>query len=193
MYQTGKLLIKKNSINILNIIILILLLLLMPLFIQAQNFSNLDKSPMDQAKYPTSNRITKKVAIITYSRPQLKGRSFNDIVPQNKVWRTGANEATQVRFFSDVEINQTIIPAGDYTIFTIIDKEEITFIINTATNIWGAYSYKSDNDALRFKVPINKVKKSLEALSIAFNEEKGLPSIHFGWENVRFKIPFKVL
>ena len=108
MYQTGKLLIKKNAMNILNIKKIILLLLLMPLFIQAQNFSNLDKSPMDQAKYPTSNRITKKVAIITYSRPQLKGRSFNDIVPQNKVWRTGANEATQVRFFSDVEINQTI-------------------------------------------------------------------------------------
>ena len=99
MYQTGKLLIKKNAMNILNIKKIILLLLLMPLFIQAQNFSNLDKSPMDQAKYPTSNRITKKVAIITSSRPQLQGRSFNDIVPQNKVWRTGANEATQVRFF----------------------------------------------------------------------------------------------
>ena len=172
---------------------IILLLLAFPLIAQAQNFSEIDKSPMDQAKYPSSNSITQKVAVITYSRPQLKGRSFNDIVPQNKVWRTGANEATQVRLFSNIQISETIIPSGDYTIFTIVDEKEITFILNTATNIWGAYSYNSENDVLRFKVPINKAKKSLEAFSINFIEDKGLPSMHFGWEYLRFKVPFKVL
>ena len=78
---------------------IILLLLLFPIITQAQNFSGIDKSPMDQAKYPSSNRITQKVVVVNYSRPQLKGRTFNEIVPQKKVWRTGANEATQVRFF----------------------------------------------------------------------------------------------
>ena len=81
-----------------------LILIALPFIGQAQNFRGLDKSPMDQAKYPASNRITEKVAIVTYSRPQLNGRSFEDIVPENKVWRTGANEATQIRFFSDIEI-----------------------------------------------------------------------------------------
>ena len=61
-----------------------LLLLLMPLMLHAQSFRGLDQSPMDQAKFPISNRITDKVAIITYSRPQLKSRSFDDIVPQVK-------------------------------------------------------------------------------------------------------------
>ena len=143
----------------------------MPFIVQAQKFSKIDKSPMDQAKYPISNRVKQKLAIITYSRPQLKGRSFSDIVPQNKVWRTGANEATQVKFFSNIQIEETIIPAGEYTIFTIIDKNEITFILNTATHIWGAYSYDSENDVLRVKVPINQAKTSLEAFSIAFAEE----------------------
>ena len=165
----------------------------MPFIVQAQKFSKIDKSPMDQAKYPISNRVKQKVAIITYSRPKLKGRSFSDIVPQNKVWRTGANEATQVKFFSNIQIEETIIPAGDYTIFTIIDKNEITFILNTATHIWGAYSYDSENDVLRVKVPINQAKTSLEAFSIAFAEENDVPNICFGWEYVRFKIPFKVV
>ena len=169
-----------------------LILLALPFMGQAQNFRGLDKSPMDQAKYPVSNRITEKVAIVTYSRPQLNGRSFQDIVPENKVWRTGANEATQIRFFSDVEINSKVIPAGEYSIFTIINKQEITFILNKAVNIWGAYSYRSENDVLRFNVSITKEKKSLEAFSIAFAEEKS-PTIHFGWEYMRFKIPFKVI
>jgi len=171
---------------------IIVLFLILPLTVQAQSFKGLDKSPMDQAKYPNSNRITEKVAIVTYSRPQLNGRSFKDIVPENKVWRTGANEATQIRFFSDVEINGKVIPAGEYSIFTIINNQEITFILNKAVNIWGAYSYRSENDILRFNAPITKDKKSLEAFSIAFAEENP-PSIHFGWEYMRFKIPFKAL
>ena len=88
---------------------LTLLLLLMPLMLHAQNFRGLDQSPMDQAKFPTSNRVTEKVAIITDSRPQLTNRSFDDIVPKNKVWRTGANEATELRLFNDIEINNKTI------------------------------------------------------------------------------------
>ena len=172
---------------------LTLLLLLMPLMLHAQNFRGLDQSPMDQAKFPTSNRVTDKVAIITYSRPQLKNRSFDDIVPKNKVWRTGANEATELRLFNDIEINNTTIVAGTYTLFTIPESEEITFIINKATNIWGAYRYNSENDIFRFKVPINKAEESLEAFSIAFSENDEQAKIHFGWELVRFEVPFKVL
>ena len=66
---------------------IIVLFLILPLTLQAQSFKGLDKSPMDQAKYPTSNRITEKVAIVTYSRPQLNGRSFKDIVPENNVFK----------------------------------------------------------------------------------------------------------
>ena len=146
---------------------LILLLLLMPLMLNAQNFRALDQSPMDQAKFPTSNRVTDKVAIITYSRPQLKNRSFDDIVPKDKVWRTGANEATELRLFNDIEINNTTIVAGTYTLFTIPESEEITFIINKATNIWGAYRYNSENDVLRFKVPISKAEESFVNLEMS--------------------------
>ena len=93
----------------------------------------------------------------------------------------------------NIEINNTTIVAGTYTLFTIPESEEITFIINKATNIWGAYRYNSENDILRFKVPINKAEESLEAFSIAFSENDEIAKIHFGWELVRFEVPFKVL
>ena len=113
----------------------LIFLMLMPFLIQAQNFRGLDESPMDQAKYPLSNRVTEKTAIITYSRPQLKNRSFDEIVPKDKVWRTGANEATELRLFNNIEINNTTVVAGTYTVFTIPESGEITFIISLICDV----------------------------------------------------------
>ena len=169
------------------------ILLIVPFLLQSQNFRGLDKSPMDQAKFPLSNRVTEKVAVITYSRPQLNNRSFEDIVPLNKVWRTGANEATEIRLYSDIIIDDRNISAGTYTLFTIPEENQVTVIINSATNIWGAYSYKSEKDVIRVKVPLVKSDESLEALSITFSNENDQPKIHFGWEYMRFELPFDVL
>ena len=94
--------------------LLFTLLLFTLTFAQAQNFRGLDKSPMDKASFPASYRISDKVATITYSRPQLKGRAFADIVSFGKIWRTGANEATELRVFKPIAIDGTEIPAGTY-------------------------------------------------------------------------------
>ena len=57
------------------------LALLMAGVVQAQDFSGLDKSPMDMIKYPTSNSETNKIARVIYSRPQLKGRKLSSLIP----------------------------------------------------------------------------------------------------------------
>ena len=69
---------------------------------KAQDFKGLDKSPMDLASYPDNYRISDKVIKIVYSRPQLKGRSLANLAKFGKKWRTGANEATEITFFKDV-------------------------------------------------------------------------------------------
>ena len=109
---------------------LVLFFLVVGAFGYAQKFSGLDKSPMDQAKYPVSNRITDKVAVITYSRPQLKGRSFEDIVPQDKVWRTGANEATTIEVNKDILVDGSLLKSGKYTLWTIPNKDSWKIIFN---------------------------------------------------------------
>ena len=102
----------------------------------SQSFSDLDKSPMDRAIYPSGMSASTKTAVITYSRPQLKGRSFEDIVPSGKIWRTGANESTELRLFKPININGKRLDAGTYTIFTIPNKDSVTFIVNSVINVW---------------------------------------------------------
>ena len=74
---------------------------------------------------------------------------------------------SELRLFNDIEINNTTVFAEPIRPI-IPESEEITFIINKATNIWGAFRYKSENDVLRFKVPISKTEESLQAFSITF-------------------------
>ena len=104
--------------------LIIISLVICPFFLQAQNFRDLDKSPMDQAKYPISSRVTEKIVVITYSRPQLNERSFQEIVPDNKVWRTGANEATEIRLFKPVVITYT----QKYKIIIILNYDVFSFV-----------------------------------------------------------------
>ena len=65
--------------------------LISSLQITAQEFKNLDKSPMDLAAFPSSYTISDKIVKVIYSRPQLKGRDLVKLAPPEKVWRTGAN------------------------------------------------------------------------------------------------------
>lgn len=174
----------KNSI--------VVILLLTISLVQAQNFRGLDKSPMDKATFPASHRISDKIVSITYSRPQLKGRIFKDIVPFGKIWRTGANEATEIRVFKPIEIGGVEIPEGTYAIFTIFESEKMTFVINKAKNLWGAYAYNKEKDLLRFEVSTTAVEDNLEAFSMVFSGGDA-PKLHLGWEYTRAAVPFKVL
>lgn len=157
----------------------------------AQNFKGLDNSPMDRSAYPTPNKVTDKVAVITYSRPQLKGRSFRDLVPLETVWRTGANEATELRLFKPIAIGNTHVPEGTYSLYTIFGAETVTLIINGDTNAWGAYSYNQEKDVVRVSVPYHLSDDLIEAFSIVFSTTD--PILYMGWENIRVEIPFEVL
>jgi hypothetical protein len=172
----------------------ILFVLFVPFtFIHAQNFRGLDKSPMDKTAYPASHRVSDKIAVITYSRPQLRGRTFSEIVPSDKVWRTGANEATELRVFAPIAIGKTTINPGTYSIFTLFENGTATLIVNAATNIWGSYSYSQEKDIVRITVPYSNAEKSLEAFSMVFSKENESPKLYIGWDKIRVEVPFTVL
>jgi hypothetical protein len=84
------------------LILAVLALSLVSSTIFAQKFAKLDVSPMDAAAYPTSWKETNKLVKIIYGRPQLKGRPLSKLAPNDKVWRTGANEAPEITFYKDV-------------------------------------------------------------------------------------------
>ena len=83
------------------------------------------------------------------------------------------------------------ISPGSYTLYTIPGAKEWTVIINSATHTWGSYNYKESDDIMRVIVPVTKSKKSLEALSMAFEALDDGANLHIGWEDIRVAIPFE--
>lgn len=158
----------------------------------AQKFPDLDPSPMDAATYPSSYKISEKIIKVVYSRPQLKGRDVSKLVPNDEVWRTGANEATEITFYKPVMLGGKNIKAGTYSLFTIPGQKEWTIILNSDINVWGAYTYKQSNDVARVKVPAAQSKDILEAFSIVFEESKEGVDMYMGWSTLRVKVPFSM-
>ena len=107
-------------------------------------------------EYPTSNKETKKWARVLYSRPQLKGRDIATLVPDGKIWRMGANEATELTLYTPMNVGKTKLAEGSYTLYAIPAEDEMTIIINKAIHVWGAYSYKQDLDVARVTVPLTE-------------------------------------
>jgi hypothetical protein len=90
---------------------------------------------------------------INYNRPGVKGRPiWGALVPYDKVWRTGANEATTIQFSDDVWINGQKLAKGLYSLHTVPSAGDWTVIFNSVAEQWGSYSYDEKKDALRVKV-----------------------------------------
>lgn len=90
---------------------------------------------------------------ISYSRPGVKGRKiWGSLVPYDKVWRAGADEATKFTFSTDVLIEGKKLAAGSYSFFVIPNRKEWTVIFNKVADQWGAFQYNEAEDVIRFKV-----------------------------------------
>jgi hypothetical protein len=117
-------------------IFVLFLLLSITFMCQAQKFRGLDKSVMDMAYYPDNfahdvkfapEKVGKEAFVrVTYSRPAKKDREVfgGKLVPYDKVWRLGANEATEIKFYKNVTINGQKVEAGVYSLFAIPKADE---------------------------------------------------------------------
>ncbi len=90
---------------------------------------------------------------LSYSRPSVKNRIiWGELVPWDKPWRTGANEATTFTAPDDVMVEGKKLAAGTYSIVTIPNKDEWTVIFNSDTALWFRTDYSESKDVLRVKV-----------------------------------------
>ena len=158
--------------------------------VNAQKFSDLDKSPMDAASFPSSYKESNKLIKAIYSRPQLKGRELSTLAPNGKIWRTGANEAVEITLYQDMKLTDGLVKAGTYSLFTIPGEKEWTVILSSDLNVWGSYFYNEANDVARIIVTAGSGDKSLETFSIAFDEGENGINMFLGWDKVRVKVPF---
>ena len=153
------------------------------------SFSKIDVSPLDAVVFRNTDK--QPMARVLYSRPQKKDRVvFGNLVPYGKVWRTGANEATEITLYSDMMLGGKTVKAGTYTMYTIPNEKEWTIILNKATNVWGAYDYKENMDVARIKVPVKTSPKSIEAFSMAFKPVENGTHLMMGWDSSYVEVPF---
>jgi len=168
---------------------LFILTMLMSIDVSAQKFSDIDKSPHDISYYK-AERNAPPVLKVLYGRPQKKGRTvFGNLVPYGKIWRTGANEATEITFFQDVKLGDTEIKAGTYSLFTIPRQKSWTIIINSDTDVWGSYYYDKEKDVARLDVPVKNTDE-VEHFSIAFTKETDGANMILAWDNIMVAVPF---
>jgi hypothetical protein len=127
---------------------------------------------------------------LTYSRPNIKGRKvFGDLVPYGKVWRTGANSATRIKFADDVSIGGQPLKAGEYAIYTIPNEAEWDIIINKGSANWGT-NYKQEDDLLRVKVKPMKLDETVETFTMQFADIKtSAAKLEIMWDKTAVAIP----
>lgn len=154
---------------------------------------------------------------ITYHRPGVKGRKiYGDwpadakapagegtldnqntrppgapIVPYGHMWRTGANDATQITFTDDVLVGGQPLPAGTYSLHTIPGKDEWTVVFNGTANQWGSFSYDASKDLLRIKTKPQVVADNQEWLAFQIEPTaENAARVNIRWE--KLSVPFTV-
>jgi hypothetical protein len=157
-----------------------------------------DKSPMDMSYYPNGYPVSKiqdkptepLVARVIFSRPQKNGRTiFGDLLEYGKVWRLGANEATEIEFYQNVKINNTKIKKGRYTMYCIPYADKWTIIVNKETDTWGSFKYDTKKDVARIDVPVQKQTEITEAFVMAFDKSATGASLIIAWDDVKVTVP----
>lgn len=108
---------------------------------------------------------------VTYSRPAKKDRTImGDLVPYNKLWRTGANGATRIKFGEDVKLNGQPIAAGEYALYTVPSQTGWEIVLNKGLKNWGIDGYKKEDDVLRFETEVQELPFAVESFMILFED-----------------------
>jgi hypothetical protein len=145
-------------------------------------------SPTDSVKATVSGA---QLAVV-YSRPSLRGRPLATLVPQDKVWRTGANAATMFRTDRDLVIGGTTVPAGSYTLWTLPAASGTKLIINRQTGQWGT-DYDAARDLARVDATVRTTATPIERFTFAIEPTSGnAGAIRYTWGTTEYFIPFTV-
>ncbi len=168
---------------------LFLCVLLTSLAAMAQDASKPRPSPLAVV----SSRYKDTYLKVTYSQPHKRGRAiFGGLVPYGQVWRTGANEATEITVTRDIKINGLDLKAGSYSLFTIPQKDTWTIILNSELGLWGAYNYNSKLDVLRFDLPVTPVTEFVyEAFTVLIDPRNARADLILAWDRSKVIVPIQ--
>jgi len=147
-------------------------------------------SPRDSVEISFSG---KRISV-NYGRPSMRGRKImGGLVPFDKWWRTGANEATAFVTQADLAFGAKKIPRGSYTMYTMPSAGEWKLILNKQTGQWGTV-YNPELDLVRIPLKKKMLKSPVEKFTITL-EKNGTNSgtLRLEWENTDLSVTFHVV
>jgi hypothetical protein len=159
------------------------ILLVLGLFLSI-GFSFAQSAPKSTAEVSETDDIK-----VSYGAPSVRGREiFGKLVPFGKVWRTGANGATEVTFKKDMNFGGTDVKAGTYSLFTIPGEKEWKVILNSELKQWGSYDY----DKIKAK---NVATITVPSASAEMTEKMSIvasaTAVTVAWDKTKVVIPVK--
>jgi hypothetical protein len=134
---------------------------------------------------------------VFYNRPSKRDRLvFGGLVPYNKVWRTGANEATTFETNKSLKIGNDSLPKGKYTLWTIPNDSSWRVIFNSKQYKWGVDETmqpmrEAKFDVINADIPVEIIKQTVEQFTIAFDNSTDNLSLTMAWDNVKIVVPLK--
>lgn len=164
-------------------------------------YTTYDKSPLDISYYPSSYPVLKMngtdsgnlACRVIYSRPQKKGRMIfgnteNCLCIYGREWRLGANEATEIEFFKQVNINGQAVNKGRYVIYCIPFPDKWTIVFNSNLFTWGLHMDRS-KDILQTDIPVTTQNPALEDFTMVFEDSPSGAGLIMAWDNVKAVLP----
>lgn len=128
---------------------------------------------------------------IDYGRPMRRGRTiFGNVVPWDTVWRTGANQATQLITDKDLVIGGTTVPAGTYSLFTIPSTRGWQLVINKQHGQWGT-DYDARQDLARIPMRVSEARIPVERLTLAIRSDAGGSALSIAWDRAEATVDVK--
>lgn len=151
-------------------------------------------SPEATAEY---NQNGAKITVF-YNRPYKKGRViFGELVPYNKVWRTGANEATVFETGRDLTIKGQTLKAGAYSLWTIPGEQSWKVIFNSQAGQWGVDFNGEANrnpadDVVTVDVPSLSHDKEFEQFTISIEQVGEDLELILLWDKTVVVVPITI-
>lgn len=135
------------------------------------NISSQIQTPAPSPATKVQQTIGLTEVTLEYARPSVRNREiFGNLVPYDKVWRTGANENSVISFSTSVKIGDADVPAGKYSVYTIPNKDSWEFILYSDYNNWGLPSDWDENKVVvRQKFTPTKLENKMESFKFAFD------------------------
>jgi hypothetical protein len=153
-----------------------------------------DLKPRPSPAAKVEQQIGTAMVTVEYSSPGVKKRKiWGDLVPDGKVWRTGANASTKITFTKDVTFGGKPVAAGSYSILSIPAGKSWTVILNKNTGLGANVDQrKPDQDVANVTVA-PKANPFRERLTFLFSDTTDeSANLDLEWEKVRVSVPITV-